>query len=477
VWFRQDLRLEDNPALQAALSAGGPVVCAFVLDETSQGKWPLGGASRWWLHHSLAALGAELSKRGARLILRRGSAEQAIPALAREANAQAVYWNRRYEPAAQTTDKAVKTTLKAAGLTVESFNAQLLIEPWALKTGAGGSFKVFTPFARAARTAGIGGFSAEAPKVFPPGAALPSDALADWRLAPTKPDWAGGLRAAWTPGEAGAMARLISFMDKGLLGYAENRNRMDLPATSRLSPHLHWGEISPIAAWCAALEREQADPRLVKDVEVFGNELLWREFSHHLLHAAPDLPHQNWKQSFDRFPWREGAQAEADLEAWRRGQTGYPLVDAAMHELWVTGFMHNRARMVAASFLIKHLLIDWRLGEAWFWDTLADADLANNAASWQWVAGSGADASPFFRIFNPVSQGERYDPEGGYVRQWLPQLARLPTRYIHAPWTAPADVMKEAGIRLGDTYPRPIVEHSFARARALQAFQALQSGP
>jgi deoxyribodipyrimidine photo-lyase len=473
VWFRQDLRLADNPALQAAVKTGGPLACVFVFDDAAHGAWAPGAASRWWLHHALGALSAELAARGQRLILRRGSAQAVIPRLAAEINANAVFWNRRYDPAPQAVDQDVKATLKARGVVAESFNAQMLVEPWTLKTGAGGPFKVFSPFARAARAAGIHGFAAPAPASLPPAPDTPSDHLTDWGLLPTKPDWAGGLRAAWTPGEKGAHARLTAFLTDGIAGYAANRNRMDLPSTSRLSPHLHWGEISPFSAWRAASEAAAADARLAKDAEVFGNELLWREFSHHLLATSPDLPEKNWKPAFDDFPWQDAGGAQA--EAWRRGRTGYPIVDAAMRELWVTGFMHNRARMVAASFLIKHLMVHWRAGEAWFWDTLVDADLANNAASWQWVAGSGADASPFFRIFNPVSQGETYDPQGAYVRRWLPALARLPDRFIHSPWTAPALVLREAGVRLDETYPNPIVDHAQARQRALNAFQSLQS--
>jgi deoxyribodipyrimidine photo-lyase len=443
------------------------------LDDETLSPWQMGGASRWWLHQSLAALQKTIAERGGTLILRRGRGEAVMAALARETGAKAVFWNRRYEPQGQAADARLKSLLKEAGIEARSFNAGLLVEPWAIKTGSGGPFKVFSPFAKAVRAAGITGFSGPAPQRLRPLEGLASDTLASWYLEPTKPDWAAGLRATWQPGEAGAHARLTGFLAKTLRGYATTRNRMDLDTTSKLSPHLHWGEISPWTVWQSAHDTAAQDQTLAKDIEIFGNELLWREFSHHLLAAAPNLPDANWKPTFDQFPWSNGEGPE--VAAWRAGRTGYPLVDAAMRELWTTGFMHNRARMVAASFLIKHLLVDWRIGEAWFWDTLVDADLANNAASWQWVAGSGADASPFFRIFNPVSQGETYDPEGRYVRRWVKELAHLPDQFIHNPSKAPALVLGEAGVELGRTYPLPIVDHSFARNRALAAFQSLKA--
>jgi deoxyribodipyrimidine photo-lyase len=462
VWLRRDLRLADNPALAAAAATGAPVVPLFVLDEAGEGR-PPGGAARWWLDKSLAALADSLSTPGSRLVLRRGPAAEVLRGLIGETGAGAVYWNRLYDPAAVERDRALKAELREAGLEARSFNAALLVEPWDLRTGAGGGFKVFTPFLRALRGSvgpiepGPAPTSLRAPRRWPA-----SERLADWRLHPTKPDWSAGF-ADWTPGEAGAQARLDVFLDDGLGAYAEARDAPAAGATSRLSPHLHFGEIGPRQVWRAAADCAVLEPGLGAAAEKFLSELGWREFNHHLLFHNPDLPAANVRAAFDRFPWRGD---DAGFSAWSRGRTGYPIVDAGMRELWTTGFMHNRVRMIVASFLIKHLLVDWRRGEAWFWDTLVDADLANNAANWQWVAGSGADAAPYFRIFNPIAQGERFDPKGAYVRRWVPELAALPDKLIHQPWTAPSP---PAG------YPPPIVDHAAARERALAAFGTIRS--
>ena len=473
MWFRQDLRLADNPALEAAVASGRPLICVYIWDDTAAGGWPLGGAVRWWLHNSLASLKADLERRGGRLILLRGEQTTVLEQLIAESGADLVVWNRRYEPAGQTSDAATKARLKALGVAAQSYNASLLFEPWELKTGTGGGFKVYSAFARAARARGLAGGSLAAPaRIEGLAFSVKGLELVQLGLLPQKPDWAAGLRATWSPGEDGAQLRLERFLANGLAGYSETRNRLDLDATSKLSPHLQWGEISPNRVWRTVEAAVAANPDLAEDGRVFCSELLWREFSHHLLHHAPNMPEHNWKPAFDGFPW--GDAGDPLLEAWRRGQTGYPLVDAAMRELWVTGFMHNRARMIAASFLIKHLLGHWRVGEDWFWDTLVDASLATNAASWQWVAGSGADASPFFRIFNPVTQGQKFDPTGAYVRRWLPQLAGLPDQFIHHPWVAPAEILSRANVRLGETYPKPVVDHGAARARALAAFQSLK---
>jgi deoxyribodipyrimidine photo-lyase len=302
-------------------------------------------------------------------------------------------------------------------------------------------------------------------------AGLDSDRLDDWNLRPVRPDWAKGFGPQWTPGEVGARARLDHFLDHGLMGYGELRNRPDLENVSRLSPHLHWGEISPRQIWAATHAKIAAEPALRRDGEKFLSEIGWREFAYHLLFHFPTLPERNWKPGFDAYPWRED---RAQLRAWQRGQTGYPIVDAGLRELWTTGTMHNRVRMVVASFLIKHLRMDWRHGEAWFWDTLLDADAANNAASWQWVAGSGADAAPYFRIFNPISQGQKFDPDGIYVRRWCPELGRLPTAVLHAPFEAAPEILAAAGVVLGQTYPLPIVDHAEARAAALAGYEAVR---
>ncbi len=472
LWFRQDLRLADNPALDAALARNAPILPVYVLDDETPGRWAAGGAGRWWLHCSLKSLAADLENLGRPLVLRRGPAERVVLELAAEVGAGAVYWNRCYEPFAIARDTRIKTALHARGLTAESGNAALLFEPWLPQTKSGGPFKVFTPFWRHLLGRPAPPRPLPRPEALPDGIEARGESLENWSLLPHAPDWAGGLRDSWTPGEAGAKSRLEAFLDAAVGDYQAQRDLPDSPGTSRLSPHLHWGEISPRQIWHATRHSAAASGLDPASSEAFLRELGWREFSYHLLYHWPELPERNWKQSFDAFPWRED---EAAYRAWTRGRTGYPLVDAGMRELWATGWMHNRVRMVAASFLIKHLLIHWRRGEAWFWDTLVDADLASNSASWQWVAGSGADAAPFFRIFNPVTQSRKFDPEGGYLRRWLPELAKLPAAAIHAPWEADAGTLAAAGVDLGETYPRPIVDHAAARKRALAALETIKA--
>jgi len=467
VWFRDDLRIADNAALTAAAKHDAPLVCVFVLDEESKGIRAHGGASRWWLAQSLRALDRDLRKLNQKLVLRRGAAADVIPALARETQTRHVYWNRRYDRPGIAADDAVIAKLRADGVSGGTFPGNLLVEPERVQTKDDGPPRVFTPFWKRVLSMGELRNPLPTPKSLPPAAAgIETDALEDWQLEPSKPDWAGGIRETWTVGEAAARERLADFLDD-IRGYSEDRDRPGKPATSRLSPHLRFGEINPIDIFHAA--RFAADKGgSSRDIEKFLSELGWREFSYHLLHHYPDLATINLQRRFDEFPWRSDANA---LKAWQEGRTGYPIVDAGMRELWHTGWMHNRVRMVVASFLIKHLLIDWRLGEQWFWDTLVDADPANNTASWQWVAGSGADAAPYFRIFNPVLQGETFDPDGMYVRQWVPEIAGLPDKVIHKPWLASEATLKDAGIRLGETYPQPIVGHDMARKRALAAFE------
>jgi len=390
----------------------------------------------------------------------------------RETGAKAVYWNRCYEPWRRRRDEEIKAGLKADGVEAHSFNGSLLAEPWELKTGAGDPYKVFTPFWKALKERVVDRPLA-APKQLSSPASLVSDDLKDWDLEPKRPDWAGGLRATWAVGEGAAADRLTTFLHGGLRGYGNDRNRPDRPSTSRLSADLHWGHLSPRQVWHATLAHLEQSREGDSDGWKFLSELAWREFSYHLLFHWPDLPDKNWRQNFDDFPWRRDDEA---LSAWQRGRTGYPIVDAGMRELWRTGWMHNRVRMVVASFLVKHLLLPWQTGEAWFWDTLVDADLANNAASWQWVAGSGADAAPYFRIFNPVIQGERFDPDGTYVRTWIPEIERLPAARLHRPWTASREELSAAGVKLGEDYPAPIVDHAAARQRALAAFEEIKKG-
>ena len=468
LWFRDDLRLGDNAALHGAARAGAPVLPVYVLDEKSSEPRALGGAARWWLHGSLAELDHALRACGSRLVLRRGAAEAQIAALAAESGAHKVHWSRPFDPQMLARDARVEAALRKAGVRAEIFPGNLLIEPRALTTKGGEPFKVFTPFWKALRACWRPGPRIPAPEPLAAPQRWPeSDRLGAWALRPTHPDWAGGFRI-WRPGEAGAQELLVRFLEHRLKGYARDRNRPDLPGTSRLSPHLRFGEISAAQVWRAVEGAVARGAAPASDGEAYLRELGWREFCSHLLFHFPDLPKAPWRAEFGRFPWRDDPSA---LKAWRLGQTGYPVVDAGMRELWATGWMHNRVRMIVASFLTKHLLIPWQEGEAWFWDTLVDADVANNAANWQWVAGSGADAAPYFRIFNPVLQGERFDPEGEYVRRWVPELERLPSPDIQRPWTY--DRLRRADVVLGTTYPEPIVDHLAARRRALEAYARL----
>jgi deoxyribodipyrimidine photo-lyase len=467
VWFRDDLRLADNPALAAAHASGKPLVLLYVLDETSPGVRPLGGAAKWWLDKSLRAFGDAIAKKGGRLILRRGQAEAEIASLLRETGADAVYWNRRYG-AARETDARIKKALQGRGVEAHSFNGALLVEPMDLKNGSGEPYKVFTPFWRALQQAiALPPVSPE-PRQLGSCGEVKSAAVADWALHPAAPDWSEGLARTWTPGEAGARKRLRDFLKDEINGYAGNRDLPALDCSSHLSPHLHFGEISPAQIWRAAIHAQEEAVACERDIQKFLSELAWRDFSHHLLFHDPKMTHLSWRREFEDVAWRR--LPEKEFRAWSRGLTGYPIVDAGMRQLWATGYMHNRVRMIAASFLTKDLLGHWRKGEQWFWNTLVDADEANNAMGWQWVAGSGADAAPYFRVFNPVLQGEKFDPEGAYVRTWAPELAGLPDRYIHKPWEAPALELAAAGVTLGVTYPEPILDHGFARKRALDAY-------
>lgn len=471
VWFRDDLRLSDHPALHAAVQSGQPVICLYVLDEDStplrppRGR-PIGGASRWWLAQSLRSLDKSLKARGASLVLRRGQSAVVIADIAQQAGASAVHWIESEIAGPAAVEGDVTQALKQIGVSARSFPSDLLVSPARLRNKEGRGLRVFTPFWKRVLSLGDPPQPLPAPKTLKSVPAVAGDGLASWKLEPTRPDWAGGLRDTWTPGESGARARLTDFLENSIAGYATLRDRPDRDGTSRLSPHLRFGEISPRQIWHAATFAAAQQPAVAGDIGKFLSELGWREFSRHLLFDHPDLALKNLQSSFDAFPWRQDAKA---LHAWQRGQTGYPIVDAGMRELWHTGIMHNRVRMVVASFLVKHLLIDWRDGEAWFWDTLVDADPGSNPASWQWVAGSGADAAPYFRVFNPILQGEKFDPDGAYVAKWVPELARLPVKLIHQPWTATPMELAAAGITLGETYPEPIVDHKAARERALAA--------
>lgn len=464
VWFRNDRRLSDHPALHAAAARGGPLVLLYIL-ETDAAR-ATGGAKGVWLHHSLADLKTNIEALGGQLILRTGDAASVIDAVIKNTGAGAIYWNRRYHKIDRDRDAAIKEDLRARDITVESFKGNLLVEPWEVQTKGGTPYRVFTPFWRAARAEL--NVADPLPKPFKLdcyAGDLSTDELDAWDLLPSHPDWGSKMLDYHTPGEAAAQTRLTEFLDGPIENYSEGRDRPDKELTSRLSPHLAHGEISPRQIWDACKDNE------VK-ADKFLSEIGWREFSYSLLFYNPELGSKNFNPNYEGMAWDHDDQA---YEAWTTGQTGYPFVDAGMRQLWATGWMHNRVRMVVASFLIKHLMIDWRDGEDWFWDTLLEADLASNAASWQWVAGTGADAAPYFRVFNPFGQGEKFDPKGDYVRKWVPELAKLPKKYIQQPWTAPAHVMAQAGLKLGRDYPEPIVDHKDARERVLAAYKAARA--
>ena len=467
VWFRQDLRTSDNPALHEA-AASGSVLPVYIFEnaEMAGESHPLGGASRWWLHHSLAALKESLPG----LVFLRGDARHLIPMIAKEAGIDRIVWNRCYEPHAIARDTEIKAHQKDEGFGVDSFKASLLYEPWELANKAGDPFKVYSPFWKTAQQVDVSQ-PLPAPDDVTYVEFRGGDELDQFALLPSKPNWAAGWERLWTPGEKGASDRLSAFLETGLKGYGDLRNRPDRPNVSRLSPHLHFGDVSPRQVWHETQKRMASDGKLSKDGMKFLSEIAWREFSYHLLYHFPALPSENWRPAFDAYPWRENAD---DLERWQKGLTGYPIVDAGMRELWQTGYMHNRVRMIVASFLVKHLRLHWHHGEAWFRDTLLDADLANNSASWQWVAGSGADAAPYFRIFNPITQGQKFDPQGDYVRTWVPELRDLETQYLFAPFDAPQTVLERAGVVLGRSYPLPIVDHATARQAALDGYEAVK---
>lgn len=473
VWLRRDLRLTDNPALHAALKRGGPVIPVYIWAPEEEISWAPGSASRWWLHQSLVALDAQLRSKGSRLVIRQGRSLSVLLDLVQAAGAEAVVWNRRYEPTTRARDAQVKASLQEQGVGVESFNAGLLFEPWTVANKAGNPFQVFTPFWKTCLALSEPPLPLSSPDEIPSPKRWPTTLSVQELSLEPQIDWAVGMREVWKPGEHGATEQLQHFLEAAAFTYARTRDRPDIPGASRLSPHLHFGEISPRQVWRAIRERGARRHAAAKQqLEAYLRQLGWREFAYHLLYHFPHTTEQPLRQEFAAFPWREDRQ---QLKAWRHGRTGYPFVDAGMRELWATGWMHNRARMAAASFLVKHLLLPWQEGAKWFWDTLVDADLANNTLGWQWVAGCGADAAPYFRIFNPVSQGEQFDPHGDYVRRWVPELAHLPAAWIHKPWDAPASVLKKAGVELGHSYPLPIVGHTAARVRALNALNAMKA--
>jgi deoxyribodipyrimidine photo-lyase len=471
VWFRQDLRIDDNPALTAAIAGGTPVIPVYLFDPEAEGKWPPGEMSRSWITESLVRLDESLKKRGSRLIVRCGPTIPTLRALATECHATALFTNRRFEPAARKIETGIERALRENGVRMTRTNASMLVEPDAIANSTGGPFRVFTPFHRAwlGRIPALDAPTAirriPSPMRWPRSDNMPgASAAASARLP------AGG----FSPGESGAHRKLRTFLRSAICGYDAIR---DLPAeagTSRLSPHLHFGEIGPRQVLMALRRNEEIDgsPGLVRASEAFLRQIAWREFAAHILHHHPRTSDRPLRPAFAGFPWARGGAA---LRAWQRGETGYPIVDAGMRELAATGWMHNRVRLIVASFLTKDLRISWVEGARWFWENLVDADLANNSLNWQWVAGCGADAAPYFRIFNPALQGARFDGRGDYVRRWIPEIAGLPDRWIHLPDRAPAPALASAGIRLGRDYPRPIVDHDKARLAALAAFETIKS--
>ena len=464
VWFRNDLRVSDNPALAEA-SKRAKVVPIYIHDPQDGSSFPLGAASKWWLHNSLDALSHRLKKLGCPLLLRKGKTKDILLGLAKETGAKVVHWNTRYLHHEVDMDSDISGKLEALGIEVCSYPGFLLSEPWEIHNQSGFAFKVFTPFWKhcleklnpaTPLPAPIAVESMENPPQ--------SQAIEDLGLFP-KIEWYGGMDEFWNPGESGAQANLASFIADIFRAYSSSRDIPGTRGTSRLSPHLHFGEISPRQIWHA-----------LKGTGIIGwknsqflAEVGWREFAYHLLHAFPETTCHPLRPEFQHFPWEPDDRL---LHAWQKGMTGYPLVDAGMRELWATGWMHNRVRMVVASFLIKHLLQDWREGAKWFWDTLVDADLASNTLGWQWTAGCGADAAPFFRIFNPTSQAQKFDPRGTYIHKWIPELRSLKPPALFEPWKVPPLELGMAGIELGKTYPVPVVNHPEARQKALDAYEA-----
>ena len=466
VWFENDLRLTDNPALHRA-AVDGNVIPVFIWAPEEHGAWAPGGAHRWWLHHSLYSLAADLESAGSRLVVRKGPSEDVLLSLAQETGASCITWNDRYEPALRDRDGVIEKRLAAEGINTVRYQSVTLHDPDQVRTGKDGPYRVFTPFWKKFLSV------VDVPSGLPrptlrersPSKWPDSVSIDELSLLP-RPDWAQGLRDTWLPGETGALDVLQSFADESITDYDRRRNLPSHDGTSMLSPHLRHGEISPRQVWNHIMANvPDSDGK-----ESFLREIGWREFSYHLLNHYPSTPQEPLNERFSNFPWIDDDRV---LKLWQRGMTGYPIVDAGMRQLWHIGWMHNRVRMVVASFLTKDLLIHWQEGARWFLDTLVDGDLANNTMGWQWAAGSGADAQPFFRIFNPVSQGKRFDPEGAYVRKWIPELDRLPDKYIHCPWEAPADVLTDASVELGSDYPLPLVDHAEARRQALTAFQTI----
>ena len=467
-WFRQDLRVADNPALLSA-ARSGRVIPVYIFDDPIPQEFRIGGASRVWLHHSLDSLNHTLN---GHLRCFRGNSETILEKLCKEYNVKHVTWNRAYDPWRIEQDTQVKAKLHSIGIKGQSFNGSLLWEPWETLKADGSPYRVFTPFYK------NGCLNADVPR---PPLSAPQICYYDEKLEPSNLDnlglldnqsWEADLISKWRVGEDAASAKLKIFLNEGIKNYKNGRNFPAQQSVSRLSPHLRWGEISVNTVWYATKKQLKESPQLSENANHFLSELGWREFSHSLLYHFPFLPTKNLNQRFEKFPW---VKDQVGLKAWKSGRTGIPIVDAGMRQLWNTGYMHNRLRMIVGSFLVKNLRIHWHDGQAWFWDTLFDADLANNSAGWQWIAGCGADAAPYFRIFNPVTQGLKFDPDGSFIRQFVPELGKVPAKYIFDPWNAPQDILATSGVVLGETYPNPIVDLKISREKALESFATLKA--
>jgi deoxyribodipyrimidine photo-lyase len=468
VWFRRDLRIKDNPALSAAVKNSDQVIPVFIHSPEEEKNWRPGEASDWWLHHSLLSLDQSLRKKGNSLLLKQGASLEVLTSLSKEFGVEQVYWNRLYDHEVVKRDKEIKQALIESDIKTESFNGYLLTEPWEIKNGSGECYKVYTPFSKNIfKTFSCPERSPEPKKILSLESTIVSrdkfeTELAALKLLPSI-DWDKEFYDHWSPGEQTARKVLSTFSGKADRNYSDNRDIPSIDGTSLLSPHLHFGEISPQEIWRSVSDSEISS----SEKHAYLRQLIWRDFAFSLLFNFPKSSDKPLRSEYSKFPWKKNKK---QLVAWQKGQTGYPLVDAGMRQLWRTGWMHNRVRMVAGSLLVKHLLQPWQDGAKWFWDTLVDADLANNSMGWQWVAGSGADAAPYFRVFNPVRQGERFDADGEYIKKWVPELKDLPKKWIHCPWDAPESVLKEAGVKLGKNYPFPLVEPSEGRSRALEAY-------
>lgn len=470
VWFRQDLRIADQPTLIAAIQRNQPVIPLFIWEPKEYEKWSPGAASKWWLHFSLISLEKELCKLGLELIVRTGSAIKNLLEISKEANVDLVYWNRCYEPALIDRDASIQAHLKKENIHVQIFNGSLLYQPWEILNKQSKPFKIFTPFWKSCLNTGNIETPLDLPASAPPcHTKLKSLPISSLDLLPHI-HWDTGLKESWQPGTSNALNQLKFALKQVIPFYIPDRDRPDKPGTSQLSPYLHFGEISPRMIWQAVMAEKHLE---MTQKEAFLRQLGWREFGYYLLYHFPNTTDAPLYDKYAAMPWLGN---QPGLESWQKGLTGYPIVDAGMRQLWRTGWMHNRVRMIVGSFLVKDLLIHWKEGAKWFWDTLVDADLANNTLGWQWIGGCGADAAPYYRVFNPVLQGKKFDPEGEYVKKWVPELKLLPKKWVHQPWDAPNDVLKHAEVELGKSYPYPIIDHGFARLRALEAFKILNRG-